>query len=216
MKLVNRALALIALMFISVLAAAQSHAPNDVPERPDPGSVTGSKYTNKYFGFTLTIPSGWNVQDADFKKALSEKGKEIVTSDDPGKKDQIEKAVDQTLNLLTVTELPPGSAGSNALLICGAERPPGMKTDADYMLGVKTTLKYSQVPVTFERDVYYEEVGGVMFSVLDLTVNYSGVIVRQKYYAHVVRGYALFFISIYQTPQQLSTLSQMMKSVTLQ
>lgn len=52
MTSVNRALGLIALMLVSASAAAQTHPLADAPDRPDLGSVTGSTYSNKYFGFT--------------------------------------------------------------------------------------------------------------------------------------------------------------------
>ena len=188
------------------------------PENPDPGSLTGSTYANKYFGLTLAIPSGWSVQDWDARKQINEKGKELVTSDDPAKKGELDRAADNTLNLLTVSERPLGSSGlPNSLLICGAEKPPAdVRTDADYMLALKNTLKYAQVPITIEKDVYSAQIGGVAFSVLDFNTDHSGVIVSQRYYAHRVKGYVLFFILTYQTPEQLKTLTETLRSVTLQ
>lgn len=202
---------LIALSLFSLTAAAQA-------EIPDFGGVAGSTYTNKYFGLTLTIPPGWSVQDSGFKKQMSDKGKELVTSDDSAKKGELDRAVDNTLNLLTITERPPESAGPvNAVFICGAEKPPsGVKTDADYMLVLKNTLKYAQVPITIEKDSYSEQIGGVAFSGIDFNTNFSGTIVSQKYYAHIMKNYVLFFIITYQTPEQLKTLTETLKSVTLQ
>ena len=129
-------------------------------ETPDAGSVTGTTYANKYFGLTLTIPTGWQVQDSTVKKQISEKGKEIVTSDDPAKKGELDRAADSTLNLLTVSQFPVGEPGRfNSMFLCGAEKiPAGVKTDVDYMSALKNTLKYSQVPITVERDGYAEQI----------------------------------------------------------
>jgi hypothetical protein len=213
-KSLIRAAGVAALGLICLYTNAQT--PGDTV--PDFGSVTGSTYANKYFGLTLTIPAGWSVQDSGFKKQMSDKGKELVTSDDPNKKSEINRAVDNTLNLLTITERPPGEPGPfNAMFTCGAERfPAGVKTDADYMSALKNTLKYAQVPITIEKDIYSEQIGGVAFSVIDYNINYSGVIVSQKYFAHIVKNYVLFFIIIYQTPEQLKTLRETLRSVTLQ
>ena len=102
------------------------------------------------------------------------------------------------------------------MFICGAERvPTGVTTDADYLLSLKNTLKYSQIPITMERDVYAEQIGGTAFSVIDFKSKYPAGIVIQKYYGHLMKGYALFFILIYQTDEQLKTQTEILKSVTL-
>lgn len=215
-RVFNGAVGVIALMLVSLLANAQTPA-SGVPDIPDIGSVTGTNYANKYFGLTLTIPAGWQVQDASVKKQISEKGKELVTSDDPTKKAELDRAVDSTLNLLTVSQFPVGTPGFNSMFLCGAEKiPAGVRTDADYMSALKNTLKFSQVPITIEKDVYAEQIGGVAFSGIDFKSNYSGVIVSQKYYAHIVKNYVLFFIVIYQTDEQLKTQNEILRSAVLQ
>ena len=214
-RLFKKAVAAGALALVSLSANAQTPAPV-APGVPDIGSVTGSTYANKYFGLTLTIPAGWQVQDASVKKQISEKGKELVTSDDPTKKAELDRAVDGTLNLLTVSQIPVGAPGFNAMFLCGAEKiPAGVRTDAEYMSVLKNTLKYSQVPLTVERDVYPEQFGGVAFLAIDVKSNYSGVIVSQKYYAHIMKDYTLFFIIIYQTDEQLKTQTEILRSAVL-
>jgi hypothetical protein len=217
-RLFRTAVGVIALVLLSQLANAQAQsvsAPR-AAETPDLGSVSGSTYTNKYFGLTLTLPAGWSVQDSIVKKQLSEKGKELVTSDDAATKSELNQAVDNTLNLLTAFEHPPGTSEQNAMVICGAEKPAvGVKTDADYMLALKNTLKYAQVPITIEKEVYTEQIGGAAFSVIDFKTTYPGVVLNQKYYAHIVKDHVLFFIITYQTPEQLKTLQESLKSVTL-
>ena len=203
------------LLFISLLANAQTEtAPQ---ESADLGSVTGSTYSNKYFGLTLTIPARWTVQNSSTKQLMSEKGKQLVTSNDANKQAELSRAVDATLNLLTVTQYPIGEAGRfNSMLICGAERvPAGVKSDADYLSALKNTLRYSQIPITIDRDVYLEQIGGTAFSVIDFKSTYPVGIVSQKYYAHLIKGYALFFILTSQTDEQLKTQTEILKSVIL-
>jgi hypothetical protein len=214
----GRALVLIALTVATLSAHAQTQPPAPaLPEIPDFGSVSGLTYSNNYFGLSLTIPTGWIVQDSNFKKQISDRGKEVVTSDDPAKKNQLNQAVDNTLNLLTITERQPGTPGPlNSMFLCGAEKPPpGARTDADYMLALKNTLKYSQVPIAIEKDVYTEQIGGLPFAALDFKTDFSGVFVSQKYFAHIKRDYVLFFIITYDTPEQLKTQREILQSVVL-
>jgi len=184
----------------------------------DVGSVTGTTYENKYFGLRLTIPTSWQVLDSNVRKRISEKGKELMTSDDPSKQRDLNRAADNTINLLTVAQYPPGEAQPpNSMLICGAERIPArVGKDTEYMAALKNTLKYSQVPITVERDIYSEQIGEVAFSVIDFKSNYSGKIVSQKYYAHIIKNYVLFFIVIYQMDEQLKTLNEVLRSAVLQ
>jgi hypothetical protein len=217
-NLLRIAIALTALTLVALSANAQTPASaTPVADEPDLGSVSGNIYTNKYFGLTLTFPAGWSVQDDAVKKQISDKGKEIVTSDDPVKRAELERAVNKVLNLFTVSERVIGSPGPlNSVLICGAEPPPsGVKTAADYMLALKHTLKFSRVPVTLQRDVYTELVGGAAFSVIEFKTDFSGVFLNQKYYAQIRKDYVLFFIVTYDTPEQLKTLDEMLRSVVL-
>jgi hypothetical protein len=217
-KLFRTAVSVISLVLLSQLASAQTPSVGAplAAETPDLGSVTGSTYTNKYFGLTLTLPAGWSVQDSVVKKQISDKGKELVTSNDAATKSDLNRAVDATLNLLTAFEHAPGTAAQNSMLMCGAEKPPvGVKTDADYMVALKNTLKYAQVPISIEKDIYSEQIGGAAFSVIDFNTTYPGMVLSQKYYAHTVKDYVLFFIITYQTPEQLKTLQESLKSVTL-
>ena len=214
-RLLTMTLGVFALTFVTLAAHAQT--PSAAAEVPDFGIVSGATYTNNYFRLTLTFPAGWTIQDAAEKKRISERGKQIVTTDDVAKKAELDRAADNTLNLLTVSERPIGSPGSlNSAFTCGAEmRPPAVETDADYMQAVKNVLKYSQAPVTVVRDVYPEEIGGVVFSAIDFKTDFSGVFIKQKYFAHIKKDYVLFFIITYDTPEQLQTNTGILKSVVL-
>jgi len=103
------------------------------------------------------------------------------------------------------------------MFISGAERFPAGKTDADYILALKNVLnKYSHMLMSIEKDVYAEPIGGIAFSAIDFKTNFSGVIVSQKYYAHIIKDYILFFIITYQTEEQLKKHAEILKSVALQ
>jgi hypothetical protein len=190
--------------------------PIPAPTFPDAGKVVGTIYTNEYFGLTLAFPNSWHVQESSLKKEIADKGKDLVTSNDPVKKGEIARAVDNVLNLLTISQFPMGEPNQeNSLLICGAEKVAGVNTIADYMAALKNTLKYSQVPINIERDVYTEQIAGVPFAAMDFKTNYSGVFLNQKYYARIVKGYTLFFIVSYHTDEQLRTQAEILRSAVL-
>jgi hypothetical protein len=181
------------------------------------GTLTGSTYENRYFGLTLTVPAGWQVQDSSFKQQARERGKELVTSDDPAKRAEIIRAADNTLSLLMISEYPVGgSVPFNPMIVCGAEKvPSSMVKDTDYISALKQTLQFSRVTMSVVKDVYSQTLGGVEFSVIDLALDIQGATVNQSYYAHIMKGYALFFIVVYQTNEQLNAESEILRSVVL-
>lgn len=187
---------------------------------PGNGTIEGLTYFNQFFGLKLTIPGGWQVQDASRKQMITEKGKELMHAEDKGEQAQIEKSIDNTLNLLTISQYPLGSAVPfNPVFICGAEKIPataGPVKDADYISSLKEAFQYSKVPVQVERETYFEAVGGVSFAVVDVKLNPPAGAVNQRYYTHIKKGYALFFILTYQTEEQLRPQIDILKTVNFQ
>lgn len=215
-----------ALALVSLAAHARAQKPAQTPPQPPriaspaAGTVSGSTYTNAYFGMTFTLPAGWVVQSDAAKKEIAEGGKKLMESKDPATDAQIDKAIESTLNLLTASQYADGTASAefNPGLMCLAEKvPPGSVgvKDEDYIAVLKNTFQYSQLPITLVKDGYTETIGGETFSVMDLTINVRGAVVRQRYYAHIRRGYALSFILSYQTPEQLAVQTEALKSVRL-
>jgi hypothetical protein len=177
----------------------------------DYGSVTGSAYSNNFFGFRLTIPFGWRVQGKEVKDLLSEKGRESVRTDSAQTNAQIDTSFDNTVNLLTIFKHDVGAnAEFNASLICGAEWLPRSLSANQYLLNAKSVLEMSP-----QREQYLfkpfstETVGGESFSVMEIETSS----LTQRYYVSVRRGYALFFILTYMSDEDEAVLRQAIRSV---
>jgi hypothetical protein len=78
---------------------------------------------------------------------------------------------------------------------------------------LKQTFRHSRAPITVDRDVYTEQVGGLTFSVVDITTRFPDAVGHQRYYTHIRRGYALSLVLTYLTDEQLRTLEGVVKSV---
>jgi hypothetical protein len=199
---------------------AQTATPPAAPvaaATPDQGSLDGSAYTNEYFGLTLTLPAGWKVHGEAAKKRNREAVRKLFDTKDPAAQARLERAVGGTLNLLTVYQYPVGVAVHfNPAFLCAAEKIPAAAasaTDADYMDVLKKTFRYSKAPITVDRDVYTEAVGGETFSVIDITTHFPDAVGHQRYYTHIRRGYALSLVLTYLTEEQLRTLAGVVESV---
>ena len=222
MKRVRAVLAsTLVLLSLSPYARAQS-APSAsaTPQTPAPldyGSLNGSAYTNKSIGLTLTLPEGWHVSGEAAKNEAVEAGKRLLGPSDPAKMKRIETATQRVVNLLTASQYTLGAAVPfNPVFLCLAERLPyaGMK-EADYMAGLKKSLGSTDARVTIDRDVYKETVGGEPFSVVDVTSEFRGSVIHQRYYAHVRKDYALTFVISYATPDPTPAQAAVIQSIRL-
>jgi hypothetical protein len=217
-----RALLVTALVLLSppTHARAQTGTPPATPPAaaaPDHGSLDGNAYTNDYFGLTLTLPEGWKVQGEAVRERNREAGRRLFDTKDPAARARLEKAVGNTLNLLTAYQYRVGAAVHfNPAFLCAAEKIPEAAagaTEADYMDVLKQTFRHSQAPITIDRDVYTEQVGGETFYALDITTRFPNAIGHQRYYTRIRRGYALSLVLTYLTDEQLRTLEGVVNSV---
>ena len=68
----KKAIALIlALCMVLSLAACGGSSNNAPAAKLDRGVISGDTYTNKYFGFSLKLPSGWSFYDDENTAAMS-------------------------------------------------------------------------------------------------------------------------------------------------
>lgn len=176
----------------------------------DYGKVSGSSYSNDFFGLRLTIPYGWRVEGQATKDMLREKGRELIKTDNPQTNAQLDASASNTVNLLTVFKYEIGtSVGFNASLICGAEWLETPMSASQYMASAKRVLEMSQK--NYEVKPFTTEmVGGQEFAVMEVVMDST---IRQKYYASIKKGYALFFILTYAADEDEAILRQALRSV---
>lgn len=167
-------------------------------EEIDFGVVKDSVYRNDYFGFRLSIPAGWHVQDREENRQMMDQGGEMLAGDDRRMKASVKATEMETVPLLTVFEQPVGApAAFNSNLICVAERLPksaGVKTASDYFQQMKKVLAVSKVKIDVVGEKSNESLNGAPSATMETTMNLGAVKVRQKYHAVLSKGYAVSFI----------------------
>ena len=165
------------------------------------GTLDNGIYRNKYFGMRVVLPDDWYPLDDEGKKKLMEMGRKMVASQDKMLGAALDASKLDTLNLLAVYKHPPGAPVSfNPNLSCVAEKVsdfPGIKTGRDYLFHVRRGMQASGVPYSMGGDIYSENIGGVSFYVQDMSVPAGTWLVQQKYYAAIMKGYALGFVLTY-------------------
>ncbi len=208
-------------LLVSVMLAAgfifSTGCQEKASEEVDRGVFAGSVYRNNYFGMTITIPSDWSIQDSKSMQALKDLGKGLLGKDDKNLKAVMEASEFQTVSLFAVFRHPLGSpVPFNPNLMCMAERirhMPGIKRGKDYHFHTRKLLESSQMNVKFPGEIYTETLGGVEFDVLHSETSLGNIVVKQKQFAAIIKGYALIFVISFDADDQEATLNKILKTL---
>ena len=184
----------------------------------DYGAVKDSVYHNEYFGLNLALPSGWSVQGQEMRQRVAAAGLKMAAGDDKTFRAVLKASEQQSVYLLMAFQHPPGSSVAfNPSIICVAERVrdvPGIVRGRDYLFHLKKLMESSQVKLQFPKDISTEKFNGIDFDVMHVSMTVGPSTVQQKYYATIMRGYALGFIVSFTTSEQESVLQKALEGVS--
>jgi len=186
-------------------------------EEIDFGTVKNSVYHNDYFGFNLNLPPEWSVQDEAMRQRLAEAGTKMLVGNDSRAKALLKASEQQSVNLLAAFKHPIGTPVTfNPNVICMAERLGGLsgvKTGKDYHFHARRQLQSAQMKIDIADELTQENLGGIDFDVMHGSIRVAGLTVHQKYYAAVMKNYALIFITSYLGADQQSALQNIVHSL---
>lgn len=127
--------------FLLILAACQKNDSKSAAEQIDSGTVENSIYQNKYFGFRVTFPSDWSVQEQAVRQRLAERGTEVLAGDDSRLKSTLKASQAQSQTLFAVFKHPLGTpVPFNPNITSVAENVgdyAGIKSGKDYLFHAK-------------------------------------------------------------------------------
>jgi len=216
MQTARRSLACCFLAALLCLPIVFGQPATDQPARPGMGKIDGATYTNDFFGLRLSIPAQWSVNGDAVKKQLIEKGKEIIKTDEKTQ-EAIESQADKTMQFLTLSRYPMGSAAANSSFICmGEQLPPAAEipTGREYLLAMSKMFKYSTIPITIETEPQASKLGNAEFYFMDVSYKTPAGKLGQRYYFRVMKGYALGFIVTIMDEADRKTMDGILASVS--
>jgi len=187
-------------------------------EEVDRGSFAGPMYRNNYFGMTITIPSDWSIQNSKSMKTIKDLSKQVIDKNDRNLKAAIEASEHKSVRLFAVFQHPLGTpVPFNPNLMSITERVshmPGIKRGKDYHYHTRKLLESSQMNVKFPEEIYTETFGGVEFDVLYSETSINNILVKQKQYGAVMKGYILLIVSTFNEDDQETALYEILKTLT--
>ena len=186
----------------------------------DAGTIEDSVYKNRYFGFKVTLPEGWNPLDQNTREDMEKTATKMITANNKGLGAMIDASSEDAVNMFTVFKHPLGTpVPFNPSVMCMAQKVdnlPGIKTGSDYLyhvMQVLDNLDFGPFHVEYSGSTYTEELGGVDFDVFDITVQMGMTTITQKFYARVMKGYVLSYVVTYQSWDEMEELDNCLQTV---
>jgi hypothetical protein len=187
----------------------------------DFGTFEAGSYRNTFFELMLSIPDSWHILDLESRLEIMKRGGEIVAGENKSLKAAIKAADLQSINLLTAYEHPPGAAvAANPGIMLIAEKvthAPGIKRGSDYHYHAKKLMKFSRMKVSYPKEIYEKTIDGITFDIMETEITMGpGVVIRQRQYATIMKGYALMMALTYQDESGLNQLEKIVDTLTFQ
>ncbi len=174
----------------------------DKSEEFDFGRFSGDKYSNKYFGINLDLPSDWYKQSQEETKRLAQLGMELISDDDDVLKKLLKASEVRIAHLFMLYKNEPGAPvdfnASMILLSENVKHAPGIKKGDDYLFHARkllanSAIDYDSITEEFEK----LELGGKDFYVMEASKKLNNTSISQLYITTILDGFALGFVLSY-------------------
>lgn len=184
----------------------------------DYGRIENNKYYNSFFNLEMTIPTDWIVQSKEQTENLTKKGADLMAGDDKNLKAVIKASDVNSAYLLTVFQYEVGVAvdynPSFMLISENLKNTPGIKNGGDYLFHVRKMLKQSQVQYNyFDENFIKETINGQDFFLMNASLEYMGIKIKQVYYSTIINGFSFGIIISYVSKEQKQELDSIINSM---
>ncbi|HXZ28318.1 MAG TPA: hypothetical protein VEG08_10015 [Terriglobales bacterium] len=200
-------------------AQAQTQVIAQASDRPDSGRVAQDVYTSDFFGFTLSLPKGWEVEDsAALRKSVDENLQKLYGSD-PQSQAAGQEAAARAFLLLSAAGRVEMEAVPSQVQVA-AERLPedaGVESGKDYLEAVGSVPPLAGLDLKPLHPPAEVRLGGQPFWRQDYSaatiINGKSVSISYAEYVSIQKDYALILSFWTDTPEHLAALEKYADSV---
>jgi hypothetical protein len=156
-----------------------------------------SEHRYPFFGFSITIPESWYVQEPE------------KISNTPG------SDTEQVLIAFRDQRSAPGVCNPN--IACMTEKisaDEGIKYGIDYLESVKSliTAAHGEAQYNFDQTPSKERIDGLSFDVLTAKIAVMNGTITQRFYSTIIKGYAFTFILSFSNTEEEKGLREVLSS----
>ena len=184
----------------------------------DYGKIENGKYHNTFFELEITLPPDWAIRTQEQLQNLTEKGKKMIVGDDKNMKAIVDAVDIENAVLLGISKYEVGTVVDfNPSLILSVENlkgSPGIKTGSDYLFHCRKLIKQSHFQYDYIDEEFRKEViNNQDFYLMNTSVNYLELTVKQTYYATIRNGFCLILNISFIDDEQKRDLDRIVKSI---
>jgi hypothetical protein len=183
---------------------------------PDGGYITGDRYANPFFGFTIDFPDGWTVySNATAKKVMEENGRKMAAG--KPELEAAERKPDASAPLLAVSEpvaYKNNSTGRTWKILAsdvGGEK--GPITAENYEKALGTLVKEGKMPFELVSEPELVTINKNRMAKLHLKMKFQGVTYYATMWALPFKEYVLQFIATSPEEDGLADLEAIIQSL---
>jgi len=200
----------------AIIVLTTTSCQRGIPDNFDYGTFENNTYKNKFFGMTLEIPEGWDVQSEAEQKALLEEAQKELNNKEFDKMMKTAEITSADLLMAsqfdTQTYADPEVLNANFNLTTENISLTSIKDGKDYLDATRKTLIESQMPVKANDETKSIDVDGKTFYYFDAVMTMNGIDIKQRYMATVMNGFSLIYVATYGTEDQLEKLMDILKT----
>jgi len=209
----KKKLYILAIAFISL---STTSCQRNIPDNFDYGSVENNTYKNKFFGMTLEIPEGWDIQSDAEQQALQNEAQKVIDNKEFDKMMKTAEITSADLLMAsqfdTQTHTDPEILNSNFVLTAENIGILPIKDGKEYLDATRKAMKDGQMPVKTNAETKSIEIDGKTFYYFDAVMTMNGMDIKQRYMATIINKFSLIYVATYGTEEQLEKLMDVLKT----
>ena len=176
------------------------------------GTADNTSYKNTFFGFTFDFPKDWHRLTNAEMQASKDGGNELLKTENERVNKAFEEATKREVAIFAITQKNLGSeAGTN--LAIGVLKQPNSTVSAEAVAVATQKFLLTSPKIKLLNDTQKVKINKTPFSTFTVQTDINGIILDQKVYITMRKGYSLTFALTYQNSESQKAIEKIMQTL---
>jgi TonB family protein len=184
---------------------------------PSDGSFSEGRYSNRFFGFTYSIPPGWTYYSPEAMAEMSNSTAEKLSGSNAAEREKFAASASRTYKLFMLSRHPLGTRGKDTGVIMletvNLSDSPQVVSGKEYLLSLQRVAEHFKGPLQFSGEPVEIRVAGRQFYRLDGQGSSPDGPLYHATLATVLQGYVLSFSFTCSNQSDLESLCKTLESL---
>lgn len=176
------------------------------------GKVENNIYTNSFFKFTITLPTGWIVQTKEQTNKIVSLGKISAVGNNKRLKAIIDASELRSTYLLTVFQHEVGAQvdynPSLMIIVENIDFSPEIKTGKAYLNHTRTLIKQTPFHYNLDKKIDKININSNVLYVMNSSLEHKNMRIEQEYYSIIRNNFAISIVTSFSNEDQKESLKE--------